>query len=209
VAERLFKVRVRGSSLGTEAMGGLTTFLTMCYIVTINPPMLALAGVPFSAALTATCFGAAIMTLAMGLITNRPIALVSGLSTSTVLVYGICLGQGADWRVGMACVMLEGLLILVLVAFGVREAVLKAIPVDLRHAISIGWDCSSPSSGSRAAGSWSGTNRPSSPSATSEDRPRSWPWCPWRSPWSCTRGTSAGTSSSPSSGRRSWASRSA
>jgi AGZA family xanthine/uracil permease-like MFS transporter len=138
MTERLFKVMARGSSVATEAMGGLTTFLTMVYIVTINPTMLASAGMPFSAALTATCLGAAIMTLAMGLVANRPLALASGLSTSTVLVYGICLGQGVDWRVGMACVMLEGLLILVLVAFGVREAILKAIPVDLRRAISIG-----------------------------------------------------------------------
>ena len=82
--ERFFKIGERGSSLGTEAMAGLTTFLTMAYIVAVNPAMIEAAGIPFNAALTATCFGAAVMTAAMGLIANRPIALASGMGINAI-----------------------------------------------------------------------------------------------------------------------------
>ena len=85
VIERFFKVSERGSSLGTEVMAGLTTFLTMAYIVAVNPAMMEAAGIPFNAALTATCFGAAIMTAAMGLIANRPIALASGMGINAIV----------------------------------------------------------------------------------------------------------------------------
>lgn len=136
--ERFFKIKARGSSVGTEVMGGLTTFLTMSYIVAVNPAILTAVGISFSAALTATCFGAAIMTVAMGLITNRPLALASGMGINAVLAYSICLGQGVDWRVGMACIFLEGIVILLLVVCGLREAIMRAIPVSLRRAIGIG-----------------------------------------------------------------------
>lgn len=136
--DKFFKISERGSSLGTEIMGGLTTFLTMAYIVAVNPAMLVVAGIPFTAALTATCFGAAIMTLAMGLIANRPIALASGMGLNAVVVYSLCIGQGVAWQVAMACVLLEGIVILLLVVCGLREAIMNAIPADLRQAIGIG-----------------------------------------------------------------------
>jgi adenine/guanine/hypoxanthine permease len=136
--DQFFKISARKSSLGTEVMGGLTTFLTMAYIVAVNPTILSSVGIPFNAALTATCLGAAIMTIVMGLIANRPIALASGMGINAVVAYTLCLGQGVDWRVAMACVFLEGLIILLLVLCGLREAIMKAIPTSLRHAIGIG-----------------------------------------------------------------------
>lgn len=136
--DKFFKISERGSSVGTEVMGGMTTFLTMAYIVAVNPGMLMVAGIPFTAALTATCFGAAIMTLAMGLISNRPIALASGMGLNAVVVYSLCLGQSVPWQVGMACVLMEGLIILLLVICGLREAIMNAIPASLRQAIGIG-----------------------------------------------------------------------
>lgn len=136
--DKFFKISERGSSVGTEVMAGLTTFLTMAYIIAVNPAMLSVAGIPFNAALTATCFGAAVMTIAMGLIANRPIALASGMGLNAVVTYSLCLGQGVDWRVAMACVMLEGIVILLLVMCGLREAIMDAIPASLRHAIGIG-----------------------------------------------------------------------
>ena len=136
--DSFFKISERGSSIGTEVTGGLTTFLTMAYIVAVNPGMLVLAGIPFTAALTATCFGAAIMTLVMGLISNRPIALASGMGLNAVVVFSLCLGQGVVWQVGMACVLLEGIVILLLVVCGLREAIMNAIPASLRQAIGIG-----------------------------------------------------------------------
>ena len=134
----VFKIAERGSTPSTELFGGLTTFLTMAYIVAVNPIILVDAGVPFAAALTATCFGAAIMTILMGLIANRPLALASGMGINSIVAYSICIGQGADWRVAMAVVFLEGVAILVLVVCGLREAIMRAIPVDLRRAIGIG-----------------------------------------------------------------------
>lgn len=140
--ERFFKVAERGSSLSAEVVGGITTFLAMAYIIAVNPMLMGPegAGMPFSAALTATCFGSALMTICMGFVSNRPIALASGMGINAVVAYSICgaTGAGVDWRVAMAVVFLEGILILLLVLCGLRKAVMDAIPVDLRRAIGIG-----------------------------------------------------------------------
>ncbi len=137
--EKFFKIKERGGSVGDEVVGGLTTFLAMAYIIAVNPSMMEVAGIPFQAALTATCFGAAIMTIAMGLIANRPIALASGMGINAIVAYTLCMGEGAvDWRVAMAVVMVEGVVILLLVLCGLRKAIMDAIPVSLRRAIGIG-----------------------------------------------------------------------
>ena len=136
--DKLFKISERGSTVGREVVGGLTTFLAMAYIIAVNPAILVDAGIPFEAALTATCFGAAVMTILMGLISNRPLALASGMGINAIVAYTLVLGQGVDWRVAMACVLLEGIVILVLVLCGLRKAIMHAIPMDLRLAIGIG-----------------------------------------------------------------------
>ncbi len=138
--DKFFKISERGSTVGNEVIGGLTTFLAMAYIIAVNPTFLQAAGVPFNAALTATCFGAAIMTAAMGLIANRPLALASGMGINAIVAFTLCdaSGLGLDWRVAMAIVFLEGAVILVLVLCGLRKAIMDAIPVDLRLAIGIG-----------------------------------------------------------------------
>lgn len=136
--EQFFKIKQRGSTVGTEVLGGLTTFLAMAYIVAVNPSILVAAGIPFDAALTATCLGAAVMTIAMGLIANRPIALASGMGINAIVAFGMCGGLGVDWRVAMAVVFVEGIVILLLVLCGLRKAVMDAIPVGIRQAIGIG-----------------------------------------------------------------------
>ena len=137
--DAFFKIKERGSSVGTEIVGGLTTFLAMAYIIAVNPGLMVAAGIPFSAALTSTCLGAALMTIAMGLIANRPIALASGMGLNAVVAYTLCLGDpGVDWRVAMAVVFVEGIVILILVLCGLRKAIMEAIPVSLRRAIGIG-----------------------------------------------------------------------
>jgi len=137
--DKFFKIKERGSSVSDEVVGGLTTFLAMAYIIAVNPGMMAAAGVPFNAAVTATCFGAAIMTIAMGLIANRPIALASGMGINAVVAFTLCLGEYAvDWRVAMAVIFVEGIVILLLVLCGLRKAIMDAIPVSLRRAIGIG-----------------------------------------------------------------------
>ncbi len=139
VIDRFFEVTAKGSTISTEMVGGLTTFLTMAYIVAVNPALLSEAGVPSSAALTATCFGAAAMTLLMGLVANKPIALASGMGINAMIPYTLCMGELAvDWRVAMAIVFLEGLIILVLVITGLRHAIMEAIPPNLRYGIAVG-----------------------------------------------------------------------
>lgn len=134
-----FKIQERGSSVSDEMIGGLTTFLAMAYIIAVNPSLMAAAGIPFTAALTSTCLGAAVMTIAMGLIANRPIALASGMGINAIVAYSLCLGSiGVDWRVAMSVIFVEGIIILILVLCGLRKAVMDAIPVDLRRAIGIG-----------------------------------------------------------------------
>ncbi|HIT45351.1 MAG TPA: NCS2 family permease [Candidatus Aphodovivens excrementavium] len=134
-----FKISERGSSVSDEVVGGITTFLAMAYIIAVNPGLMEAAGIPFEAALTSTCLGAAIMTIAMGLIANRPIALASGMGINAIVAYTLCLGEvGVDWRVAMAVIFLEGIVILILVLCGLRKAIMDAIPVDLRRAIGIG-----------------------------------------------------------------------
>ena len=136
--DSFFKLSERASTPAREVAGGLTTFLSMAYIIAVNPAILGAAGVPFQAALTATCFGAALMTITMGLVANRPIALAPGMGLNAVVAYTLCLGLGVDWRVAMAVVLIEGIAILLLVLCGLRKAVMDAIPTDIRIAIGIG-----------------------------------------------------------------------
>ena len=136
--DKFFHISERGSSVGTEIRTGFTTFLAMAYIIAVNPAILGAAGIPFTAALTATCFGAALMTILMGLIANRPIALASGMGINAMVAYALCVDMQLDWRIAMSVVFIEGIVILFLVLFGLREAILKAIPHSLKQAIGVG-----------------------------------------------------------------------
>ena len=126
--DEFFKITQRGSTVSREIVGGATTFLSMAYIIAVNPGILTAAGVPFSAALTATCLGAALMTLLMGLVANRPLALASGMGLNAIVAFALCGCQGVDWRVGMAVVFVEGIVILVLVALGFRKGYISDRP---------------------------------------------------------------------------------
>ncbi len=136
--ESFFKFSERGSSSTTEVRAGLTTFLAMAYIIVVNPSILTAAGIPATAAVTATCLGAAIMTIAMGLFSNRPLACASGMGINSIVAFTLCGGMGYGWQTAMAVIFVEGVAILILVLCGLREAIMDAIPVSLRHAISIG-----------------------------------------------------------------------
>ena len=136
--EKFFKMGERGSSTGQEVRAGLTTFLAMAYIIAVNPSLLAAAGVPMNAAVTSTCVGAGIMTIFMGLFANRPLACASGMGINAVVAYTLAALNGADWQVSMAVIFVEGCAILILVLCGLREAIMDAIPVSLRPAISVG-----------------------------------------------------------------------
>lgn len=136
--ESFFKAGERGSSVGQEVRAGLTTFLAMAYIIAVNPSLLTSAGIPATAAVTATCLGAGIMTILMGLIANRPLACASGMGVNAVFAFTLTGIAGGDWHAASAVIFIEGVAILVLVLCGLREAIMDAIPVSLRHAISVG-----------------------------------------------------------------------
>ena len=138
--ETFFKLSERGTSFGREMRAGLTTFLAMAYIIAVNPSVLgaAMVDVPASALITATCLGAGIMTILMGLIANRPIACASGLGVNAMIAGATTTMCGDDWHAAMGIIFVEGIAILILVLCGLREAIMDAIPVSLRHAISVG-----------------------------------------------------------------------
>src|SRR3954471_9164323 len=136
--DRRFGYTARGSSLRIESLGGLSTFLTMSYILFVNPAILSAAGIPFSAVAVATALAAAVSTLAMGVVANYPFALASGLGLNAVVAFDVILGRKLPWQTGMAVVVIEGLLAVVLVAIGLREAVMRAIPNSLKLSIGVG-----------------------------------------------------------------------
>ena len=138
--ENFFKFKERGTNLQTEILAGVTTFLTMAYIIFVNPGILSAAGVPFAGAATATALGAGLMCLAMGFISNRPLALASGMGLNAVVTFSVIGFQQANvpWQVGMSVIFVEGLIIFALVLTGLREAIMNAIPLDLKRAIGVG-----------------------------------------------------------------------
>lgn len=136
--DTFFHISERGSSVGTELRAGLTTFLAMAYIIAVNPAVLSAAGIDSTALACATCLGAGIMTICMGLFANRPLACASGLGVNAMVASITTTMCGGDWHVAMSVIFLEGVVILLLVLCGLREAIMDAIPVVLRHAISVG-----------------------------------------------------------------------
>ena len=136
--ERYFSIGERGSTVRTEVLGGVVTFLTMAYIVVVNPAILGAAKMPVEAVATATALAAGIFTLAMGLFTNLPFALASGLGLNAVVAFDLILGRGLPWQVAMACVVIEGVIALVLVLAGLREAIMRAVPMEIKLSIGVG-----------------------------------------------------------------------
>ncbi len=138
-----FKLTERGTNVRTEVIAGITTFMTMAYIIFVNPGILSAvfgdaAGEWIPALATATALGAALMCIAMGLIANRPLALASGMGLNAVVAFSIILGAGVPWQVGMSVIFVEGIVILLLVMTGLREAIMNAIPINLKRAIGVG-----------------------------------------------------------------------
>jgi adenine/guanine/hypoxanthine permease len=136
--ERLFRLTERRTNTRTEALGGAATFLTMCYILFVNPAILSAAGVPFEAVAVCTAIAAAITTLAMAFATNLPFALAPGLGINAVVAFDIVLGRGLPWQVGMAVIVIEGLIAVILVIAGLRTAIMHAVPMSLKLAIGVG-----------------------------------------------------------------------
>ena len=133
-----FKFAERGTDLVTEAKAGLTTFMVMAYILFVNPLILSNAGISIPAAAAATALVAGVMSIAMGVVANVPIALAAGLGINGLVAFGLVLTNGLTPEGAMGVIVLEGIVVTILVLVGLREAVMKAVPLSLKRAIGVG-----------------------------------------------------------------------
>ena len=133
-----FKLTEHGTTVRTEVIAGITTFLTMAYITFVNPAILSDAGMDFGAVFVATCLAAAIGTLIMGLVANYPVALAPGMGLNAFFTYGVVLGMGHSWQIALGAVFLSGILFVILSLLPVREWIINSIPRTLKLAISAG-----------------------------------------------------------------------
>ena len=136
--ERLFKISQNNSTVKTEITGGLTTFMTMAYILAVNPSVLSAAGMDPTAVLLATAIASFIGTVCMGVFANLPIALSAGMGLNAYLAYTVVMGYGYSWQVALLAVFVEGLIFIALSLTNVREAIFNAIPISLKRGVSVG-----------------------------------------------------------------------
>jgi AGZA family xanthine/uracil permease-like MFS transporter len=146
VLDRRFRFAENGTTLARDTMAGVTTFIVMSYIIFVNPAILSFAGVeglegaglPFDGVLASTCLVAGVMTILMGLVTNRAYAIAPGLGLNAVVAFTLVAGEGLGFPEAMGIVVMEGALVTALVIVGMRERVMDAIPLELKKAIAIG-----------------------------------------------------------------------
>ncbi len=136
--ERYFELDKLGTNVRTELMAGVTTFMTMAYIIFVNPTILADAGMDKGAVFVATCLAAAFASAFMGLYANYPIALAPGMGLNAYFTYGVVLGMGHSWQVALGAVFLSGILFLIVSLTNIREWVINSIPQSLKFAIAAG-----------------------------------------------------------------------
>lgn len=136
--EKLFKLKENNTNLRTEILAGLTTFITMAYILAVNPDILSASGMDKSSILFATAMASFVGCLLMGFITNYPFALAPGLGLNAYFAYTVCIGMGYSYKFALLAVFVEGIVFIVLSATGFREAMVKSIPASLKNGISAG-----------------------------------------------------------------------
>jgi len=131
--ERYFRLKENQTTVRAEFLGGLTTFITMAYIVVVNPQILSKAGMPVEGVVFATCISAAVATLVMGLYANYPIALAPGMSLNAYFTYSVCLGMHVPWQTALGVIFFSGVFFLILTVSRVREKIVNGIPDCLKH----------------------------------------------------------------------------
>lgn len=136
--DRFFQLSARGTDPRTEILAGLSTFLTMAYIIVVNPSIMAAAGIDQGAAFVATCLAAAIGSMLMGLIANYPIALAPGMGLNAYFAFAVVQGAGVPWQVALGAVFLAGILFFVISVLRVREWLVNGIPLSLKFGIAAG-----------------------------------------------------------------------
>ncbi len=135
---KIFKLKENNTNVKTEITAGITTFMTMAYILAVNPSILGEAGMDTTAVLLATCIASFIGTACMALMANMPFALSAGMGLNAFLTYTVVMGFGYSWQVALLAVFIEGIIFIVLSLTNVREAIFNAIPLSLKHGVSVG-----------------------------------------------------------------------
>jgi len=136
--EKFFKLQENGTDVRTEVVAGITTFMTMAYILAVNPSILSATGMDQGAVFTATALASLVGTLLMALLANYPFALAPGMGLNAYFAYTVVLGMGYSWQVGLTAVFVEGIIFIILSLTNVREAIFNAIPLNLKAAVSVG-----------------------------------------------------------------------
>jgi AGZA family xanthine/uracil permease-like MFS transporter len=138
VLDRLFRLSEHHTTVRTEAVAGVTTFLTMAYIIFVQPAVLQAAGMDFGAVLVATCLASGIATLLMAFLANYPIAVAPAMGHNFFFAFTVVVGMGTPWQVALGAVAIAGLVFILTAGIGLREHLIKAIPRSLQHAIAVG-----------------------------------------------------------------------
>jgi len=136
--EKLFQLKAHNTTVKTEIMAGITTFMTMAYILAVNPGILSAAGMPAGGVFTATALASLIATLVMGLIANLPIALAPGMGLNAFFAFSVVLTMGYSWQMALTAVFIEGIIFILMSLFNIREAIVKSIPANIKKAVSVG-----------------------------------------------------------------------
>ena len=136
--ERFFKLREKNTTVKTEVLAGLTTFIALAYIIFVNPNILSEAGIPKEAAIASTIWIAALSTMVMGVFANYPVALAPGMGLNAFFAYYVCGTLGLHWTVALGAVFFSGILFLILTVSHIRQAIINSVPQNLRVAISVG-----------------------------------------------------------------------
>jgi len=136
--EKYFQLKAHGTTIKTEVIAGITTFLTMAYILAVNPNILSVTGMDKNALFTATAIASIVGTLAMALYAKLPFAQAPGMGMNAFFAFTVCLGMGYSWQFALTAILIEGVAFFIMNLFNVREAIVKAIPTSLKNAISSG-----------------------------------------------------------------------
>lgn len=136
--EKIFKLKQHKTNVKTEIIAGITTFMTMAYILAVNPNILSAAGMDSTAVMLATCLASCIGTLCMGFMANLPFALSAGMGLNAYLAFTVVLGYGYSWQVALLAVFIEGIIFIILSVTNIREAIFNSIPLTLKRAVSVG-----------------------------------------------------------------------
>lgn len=136
--EKLFKLKERNTNVQTEVMAGITTFMTMAYILFVNPSILGSAGMDKNAVLLATALGASAVTIMMGLFVNYPIALAPGMGLNAFYAFTVVIGMGVSWQIALGAVFISGIIFIILTVTQVRQLLIEGMPNSLKHAITVG-----------------------------------------------------------------------